>query len=165
MEIINEASEKFKDRQDEICGFLFGLLRKINEIEKDVFSKSEELKRQKAELGIPKHQVGPKEEELWDEYEQRLGEVVKPACTEKLIKRRYGGSYGNPQKYGYIDGECTARFIMKTAKRAVVETDFMHGTPQSHKFVIKDVDGKWLVDEVYYGFQSNPDKWYSDNIR
>lgn len=165
MEIINEASEKFKDRQDEICGFLFGLLRKINEIEKDVFSKSEELKRQKAELGIPKHQVGPGEEELWDEYEQRLGEVVKPACTEKLIKRRYGGSYGNPQKYGYIDGECTARFIMKTAKKAVVETDFMHGTPQSHKFVIKDVDGKWLVDEVYYVFQSNPDKWYSDNIR
>lgn len=165
MEIINEANEKFKDRQDEICGFLFDLLRKINEIEKDVFDKSEELKRKKAELGIPKHQVGPGENELWDEYEQRLGEVVKPACTEKLLKRRYACSFGKPQKYGYIDGECTARFIMKTAKKAVVQTDFMHGTPQSHKFVIRDVDGKWLVDEVYYGFQSDPDKWYSDNIR
>lgn len=165
MEIINEANEKFKDRQNEICGFLFDLIRKINEIEKDVFDKSEELKRKKAELGIPKHQVGPGENELWDEYGQRLGEVVKPACTEKLLKRRYACSFGKPQKYGYIDGECTARFIMKTAKRAVVQTDFMHGTPQSHKFVIRDVDGKWLVDEVYYGFQSDPDKWYSDNIR
>lgn len=165
MEIISEANEKFKDIQDEICGFLFDLLRKINEIEKDVFDKSEELKRKKAELGIPKHQVGPGENELWDEYGQRLGEIVKPACTEKLLKRRYACSFGKPQKYGYIDGECTARFIMKTAKRAVVQTDFMHGTPQSHKFVIRDVDGKWLVDEVYYGFQSDPDKWYSDNIR
>lgn len=165
MEIINEANEKFKDRQDEICGFLFDLLRKIDEIEKDVAAKSEELKRKKAEMGIPKHQVGPGENELWDEYEQRLGEIVKPACTEKLLKRRYACSFGKPQKYGYIDGECTARFIMKTAKRAVVQTDFMHGTPQSHKFVIRDVDGKWLVDEVYYGFQSDPDKWYSDNIR
>lgn len=165
MEIINEANEKFKDRQNEICGFLFDLLRKINEIEKDIFDKSEELKRKKAEMGIPKHQVGPGENELWDEYEERLGEIVKPACTEKLLKRRYGGSYGKPSKYDYLGGECTARFIMKTAKRAVVQTDFMHGTPQSHKFVIRDVDGKWLVDEVYYGFQSDPDKWYSDNIR
>ena len=76
MEIINEASEKFRDKQDEICGLLFDLLRKIDEIEKDVFNKSEELKRKKAELGIPKHQVGPGEEELWDEYGQRLGEVA-----------------------------------------------------------------------------------------
>lgn len=165
MEIINEASEKFKDKQAEICGFLFDLLKRINTLEKEIFERSEELKRKKAELGIPKHQVGHGENELWDEYEQRLGEVVKPVCTEKLIGKRYGGSYGNPSKYGYIDVECTARFIMKTAKRAVVQTDFMHGTPQSHKFVIRDVDGKWLIDEVYYGFQSNPEKWYSDNIR
>lgn len=165
MEIINEASEKFKDRQDEICGLLFELLRKIDEIEKDVFSKSEELKRQKAELGIPKHQVGPGESELWDEYKERLGEVVKPACTEKLIKRRYGGSYGKPSKYDYLGGDCTATFIMKTAKRAVVQTHFSQGGFQLHKFVIRDVDGKWLVDEVYYGFDSDPEKWYSDNIR
>ena len=165
MEIINEASEKFKDRQDEICGLLFDLLRKINVIERETFEWSEELKRQKAELGIPKHQVGPGEEELWDEYEERIGEVVKPVCTEKLLKKRYGGSYSSPQKYGYIDGECTVNFIMKTAKRAVVETHFKHGTDHMHKFVIKDIDGKWLVDEVYYGFASDPDKWYSDNIR
>ena len=165
MEIINEASEKFKDRQDEICGLLFDLLRKINVIEKETFERSEELKRKKAELGIPKHQVGPGEEELWDEYEERLGDAVKPDCTEKLLAKRYGGSYGSPQKYGYIDGECTAKFIMKTAKRAVVETRFKHGTDHMHKFVIRDVDGKWLVDEVYYGFASDPDKWYSDNIR
>lgn len=166
MEIINESVEKFKDKQDEICGFLFGLLREINALEKEIYERSEELKSKKEELGIPKHQVAPGEDELWDEYEQRLGEIVKPACTEKLIKKRYGNSFGNPQKYGYIDGECTAKFIMKTAKKAVVETRYPKGgTYHLHKFVIKETDEKWLIDEVYYSFDSNPEKWYADSIR
>lgn len=29
MEIINEATEKFRDKQDEICDFLFGVLREF----------------------------------------------------------------------------------------------------------------------------------------
>lgn len=165
MEIINEANEKFKDKQDEICGLLFELLRKINVIEKDIFERNSAIESKKPELGIPKNQIAPGQKELWAEYKERLGGVVKPVCTEKLLAKRYGGSYGSPQKYGYIDSECTVNFIMKTAKRAVVETHFKHGTDHMHKFVIRDVDGKWLVDEVYYGFGSDPDKWYSDNIR
>ncbi len=165
MEIINVASDKFKDKQAEICGFLFDLLRQINTLEKEIFERGEELKRKKEELGIPKHQVGPGEDELWDEYERRLGEIVKPVCTDKLLKKRYGGSYGSPQKYAYIDGECKANFIMKTAKKAVVETHFSQGAFQMHKFVLKNADDKWLVDEVYYGFESDPEKWYADSIR
>lgn len=165
MEIINEASEKFKDKQDEICGHLFDLLRRINEIEKDIFDRDEAIVRKKPELGIPRNQIAPGQKELWAEYKERLGAVVTPVCTEKLLAKRYGGSFGSPQKYGYIDGECTVNFIMKTAKRAVVETHFKHGTNQKHKFVIRDVDGKWLLDEVYYGFESDGDKWYSDNVR
>lgn len=53
---------------------------------------------------------------------------------------------------------------MKTAKKAVVETHFSRGVDEKHKFVIKDVDGEWLVDEVYYGFENEPDKWESDDI-
>lgn len=165
MEIINETAAKFKDKQGELCDFLFELLRRINALEKEIFERSEELKRKKEELGIPKNQVGPGEEELWEEYERRLGEIVKPVCTDKLLKKRYGGSYGNPPKYAYIDGGCKANFIMKTSKKAVVETHFSQGGFQLHKFVLKEADGKWLVDEVYYGFDSNPEKWYADSIR
>lgn len=165
MVIINEASDKFKDKQDEVCGFAFDFLREITALENEVFDRSQELIRQKLEAGIPRHQVGPGEEELWDEYKQRLGEIVTPACTEKLMKRGFGGSFGKPAKYGYIDGECNADFIMKSAKKAVVVTHFLHGTPQMHKLVLKPEDGKWLFDEVYYGFGSNPDKWYIDSIR
>ena len=165
MEIINGASDKFKDKQAEICGLLFDLLRRINALEKETFERSEELKRKKEELGIPKHQVGPGEDELWDEYKQRLGELVKPCCTEKLLKRGFGGAFGMPVRYAYIDGESEAKFIMKTAKKAVVETHFSQGGFQLRKFVLKEADGKWLVDEVYYGFDSNPEKWYADSIR
>lgn len=164
MEIINEASEKFKEKQSEICEPLFDLLRKINALEKEVCERSAELERKRIELGLPDSQTPPGKKELWAEYKQRMGEIVKPAITEKLAKRGWGGSFGSPQKYGYIDGECTVNFIMKTAKRAVVETHFKHGSGHKHKFVIKDIDGKWLLDEVYYGFEDESG-WHSDSIR
>ena len=165
MKIINEASDKFKDKQDEVCGFALDILRQINALENEVFNRSQELIRQKLAAGVPKHQVGPGENELWDEYAQRLGELLKPVCTDKLMKRGCGGSFGSPVKYGYIDGECTVNFIMKSAKKAVIETHFVKGTPQMHKFVLKPEDGKWLFDEVYYGFESAPDKSYIDSLR
>lgn len=165
MEIINESSEKFKDMQSEICGFLFDLLRRINELENEIYERNQEIKAKKPELGIPEYQVAPGEEELWNEYEQRLGEIVKPHCSEKLLKRGFGNALGKPAKYGYIDGECAVNFIMKTAKKADVITHFKHGIDCTHKFVIKNVDGAWSVDEVYYGFESEPGKWHADSIR
>lgn len=164
MKIINEANEKFKDMQEEICNMLFTLLRKINVVEKEIYERSIELKQKKEAMGIPKSQIGPGEKELFGELKKRLGEIIKPCCTDKLLKRGYGGSFGNPQKYSYIDGECTVKFIMKTSKRAVVETYYHAGIDQKHKFVIKYVDDKWLIDEVYYGFTSEPDKWYVDSL-
>lgn len=50
MEIINEATEKFKDKQDEICDFLFGFLRKLNALEKEVFERGQELERKRKSL-------------------------------------------------------------------------------------------------------------------
>lgn len=164
MKIINDANEKFKDMQEEICNMLFTLLRKINVLEKEIYERSIELERKKEEMGIPKSQVAPGKMELFDEFEKRLDELAEIYCTDKLFERGYGSSFGNPQKYGYIDDECTVRFIMKFSKRAVVETYYHAGIDQKHKFVIKYVDDEWLIDEVYYGFTSEPDKWYVDSL-
>ncbi len=155
MEIINQASEKFKDLQDEICGTLFDLLRKINVLEKEISARDEELE----EKSPDPHLYTPEMDQLWSEYRKRLGDILKPACSEKLLNRGYGQSFSDPAKYACIDGDCKVYFIMKSAKKAVVEIHVQRPGRSNHKFVLKDIDGKWLVDEVYYGFESNPDKW------
>ncbi len=164
MTIINKASDKFKDRQDEVCGFVFRFMREMNALEDEIFERSEELKRHKLVMGIPKHQVGPGEEELWDEYKERMKSIITPKCTLKQLKRLYGMSFGKPTKYGYIDGECKVNFIMKSAKKAVIVTHFHHGTDCMHKIELANGGSGWLVDTVYYGFASDPDKWYIDSI-
>lgn len=164
MEIINEANDKFKDMQEGICGLLFDILRRINAVEKDIFDRNEAIEAGKPSLGIPKNQIAPGEKELWGEYKERLYQIIAPVCTEKLIGKRYGGSFGSPQKYDYIDGECKINFIMKSSKTAVIETHYRHGIDSKHKFVIRNIDGKWLIDEVYYGFENDGNTWYSDSI-
>lgn len=162
MQIVNEASEKFKDKQAEICELLLELLRKINVLEKEIYERSEELAGKKEEQG-KEYEFTTEDEELWEEYQERLVEIVKPYCTENLSEN-CGGDFGSPQKYGYIDGDCKVNFIMKSAKKAVVETHYHGGVDEKHKFVFKDVDGKWLLCEVYYGFEDESG-WYSDSIR
>ncbi len=155
MEIINQASEKFKDLQDEICGTLFDLLRQINALEKEISARDEELEAKSPDP----HQFTPEMKQLWSEYRKRLGDILKPACSEKLLNRGYGQSFSDPAKYAYIDGDCKVYFIMKTAKKAVVEISVQGAGKLNHKFVLRNIDGKWLVDEVYYGFETKPDKW------
>lgn len=159
MEIINEANDKFKDKQDEICNLLFGVLRKLNALEKEVHERKKELERKKEELGIEKSQVAPGSSELFDEYEERYDEIIEPYCTDKMYQNSERNSICYPPRYNYIDSECTANFIMKTAARAVVETHFKKGIACKHKFVIKSVDGEWLIDAVYDGYEDEPDKW------
>lgn len=162
MEIINEASEKFKDKQDEICEPLFDLLRRINALEREICERAEELDRKKEEQGKD-YEFTPEDEALWADYQKRLTKLVKPYCTENLSEH-CGGDFGNPQKYGYIDGDCRVNFIMKSDKKAVVETHYHGGVDEKHKFVFKDVGGKWLICEVYYGFEDDSG-WHTDGIR
>lgn len=155
MEIINQASEKFKGFQDEICGTLFDLLRQITTLENEIYERHEAI------MGKIRgsHEATPEWMMLWSEYKKRLGDILKPACSEKLLKKGYGASFQSSTKYGYIDGDCKVYFIMKTAKKAVIETHVQGAGMVNHKFVLKDIDGKWIVDEVYYGFETTPDKW------
>lgn len=166
MEIINESAEKFRDKQDEICDFLFGVLKEFNAVEKDAWEQSKILKEEKLKSGIPEHQVSPEESKLWDEYEAKLNEIRPKYLTEKHIQRGYCPSIRSRQKYGYLNESepcnefCKANFIMKSAKKAVVIMHFnMVGLDEMHKFVIVNIDGKWLIDAVYHGFEDEPDKW------
>lgn len=163
MTIICEASEKFKGFQDEVCGFLFDMLRELAALEKEIFERNEEYERQKIKNGIPKHQIYPEFPDLVDEFKTRYKGIVETRCTEKLFKRGYAGSFGKPQKYGYIDGDCTVYFKMRSAEKATVETHYHKGIDCKHKFTLICADGRWLVDAVHYGFE-NDKTWHVDII-
>lgn len=100
MEIINEANEKFREKQAEICECLFGLLRQINALENEVDTRDQKLASKRPEPGLPSNQIVPGQKELWAEYRQRLGDIARPACTEKLIGKGYGGLLWFRERWG-----------------------------------------------------------------
>lgn len=163
MEIINEANEKFKDKQDEVCGFLFDVLSVFNAIERAAYERNVIFENEKKKRGIPEYQLLPDEKKLWDDYKAKLEEIRPKYCTEKHLKRGLRASIRNPGRYAYIDDEeslCRANFIMKSAKRAEVITHFIESTlNMTHRFVLVNIDGKWLIDAVYRGYEDEPDKW------
>lgn len=162
MEIISEAEERFKGREGEICGFLFDVLKRINTLEREISERFEVLAKKRTRP----HRMAAGEMELWEEYQTRLEDIVKPVCTEKLLKRGYGGEFCEPSKYDFIDGECRVEFIMKYEKRAVVIAHFHRGTDMKYKFtLVKCKDGKRRLDTVSRGYESEPKKWYSESIR
>ena len=163
MKINCEADEKFRPFQEEICSFLFEMLQEINILEKEIFERNNELEAQKIKAGIPKNQIPQGWKELLVEFRERYFKIIDGKCTEKLLKRGYAGAFGSPQKFGYINEECRVNFIMKSEKKAVIETHYSHGVDSKQKFVLKKIDGKWMLDEFYYGFE-NEDHWYVDNI-
>ena len=163
MIIICEASEKFKPFQDDVCGMLFEMLRELAELEKDIFERDRAYNEQKLQNGIPKNQIYPEWKDLMDEYRMKYKGIVERRCTEKLLKRGYAGSFGSPQKYGYIDGECMANFKMRAFDKATVETHYKRSLEHKQKFSLVLIDGKWLLDAVYYGFE-NDKTWHVDNI-
>ncbi len=160
MELICKASAKYAPMTNEICEPLFELLRNRNALEKEIFERNEQLNIEREKVGISKNIVAPGWDELIKEYRKRMYELLKDNCTEKLLSRGYAIFFGKPQEFGYIDDECTAEFKMRYADKASIETHYTKVTvKQKHKFVMRLVDGKWLIDELYYGFE-NEKSWY-----
>lgn len=54
-------------------------------------------------------------------------------------------------------------FTMKSANKAIIETENPKSSPEKLRFVLKNLDGVWKIDEVKYGFLDE-DTWYIDEI-
>lgn len=163
IKITCEANEKFKSFQEEVCDFLFEMLQECNILEKEIYERDRELKAKSIEAGNPEWLVPEGWHELMDEFKERFFKIIDGKCTEKLMKRGYARSFGDPQEFGYLNEECRAVFIMKSAQKAVVETHYSQGVECKHKFVLKKMEDKWLLDEFYYGFEDE-DHWYIHNL-
>lgn len=139
------------------------LLKALSDLEEETFRRSQGLDAQKQAQGIPSHQTAPGWKELMAEYSARIYELASPWCTEKLLARGYGRSYGSPTCYGYLNGDFQIFFTMKSAKRAVIETRYYQSIEKAHQFVLRPAEGGWKIDEVSYRL-SNEKTWHSFHI-
>lgn len=146
MEIINEASEKFKDNQDELCGMLFDMLRRINALEREFVARGKQLFEEKR---------FSETKAMFAEYRERYGEIVGDKCTEKLLSKPYGMSLNTPILYAFakedfvgVDGkECVVTFQMNAPKRAVIEFRFKRSSKErADKFTLIKQGEKWRVN-------------------
>lgn len=153
----SQTPEKFLHLKDEVVEFLVDKLQEINMLEQEVFKRSEKLKNPNEP-----NQVQSGEDELWTEYASRYREILVQIC----LNPSEGGSrsFGKPAKYDYLSYPDTKiTFIMKSANRAVVETEYAYGIAQKEQFVLKKDIDNWKIDTKKYGFLDE-DTWYKDEL-
>ena len=160
--ILRDTAEKYSEKVKEIVPPFVDLMKAIVELEDSAFEKLEEQDAEKEKMGIPSSQVHPEFLDFMEEYREQYGALVSEHCTEKLLDRPYGGSIGRPAKYlDVVNGPLY--FTMKSANKAIIETENPKSSPEKLRFVLKNLDGVWKIDEVKYGFLDE-DTWYIDEI-
>lgn len=152
MEIINNAADKFKDMQAELCGFLFEMLREINVLEIKIGKRNALIEKRIPELD--RTQISAEYDALWSDLHDEYERIVSDKCTEKLLDKGFGKSFGTSIKYIWAEenppaeiSERTLIFEMKTAKKAMIEMQYKRFTQScASRFTLIKQDGKWLVD-------------------
>jgi len=149
---------------DKLVPPLFELLKQLDSLEQEIFARDCEMGKEKFTLKIPANQIHPKWPELVREYKTRCKAVIEGRVSEKLLSCGYAISFGSPSAYYYLNsGEYSAEFTMRKETMASVVTYYKKGVAMKQKFVLRLIDGAWLIDEVYYGFWDEK-TWHSHHI-
>ena len=161
---IKNTPEKYKGMADEIILPLLELLKELNSLEEEVFKRNNELNAEKLILNIPANQNHPKWSGLMAEYESRYKEILKGKASDNLISKGYATHYSNPSEYFYVHSDnFLLEFAMQQSDMAIIIIHFNGATDMKHKFIVRQINKKWVVDEKYYGFADEA-IWYSDSI-
>lgn len=152
MEIINNAPDKFKDLQPELCGFLFEMLREINDLEVRIGQRNAGIEKRIPALDSA--QISDEYKWLWRDFRDEYERIVRDKCTEKLLDKGYAKVFGTSIRYIWAEenppAEISERkliFEMKTAKKAVIEVQYKRSNRScASKFTLIKQDEKWLVD-------------------
>lgn len=163
IKIIN-TPEKYKRMADEIVLPLLELLQELKSLEEEVFKRNSELNAEKLILNIPANQNHPKWSGLMAEYESRYEEIAKGKVSENLMSKGYATHYSNPSEYFYVHSDdFLLEFTMQQPDMAIIIIHFSGATEMKHKFIVRQINKRWVVDEKYYGFADEA-IWYSDSI-
>lgn len=161
---IKNTPEKYKGMADEIILPLLELLKELNSLEEEVFKRNSELNAEKLILNIPANQNHPKWSGLMAEYESRYKEIAKGKVSKNLMSKGYATHYSNPSEYFYANSDdFLLEFDMQQPDMAIIIIHFSGATEMKHKFIVRQINKRWVVDEKYYGFADEA-IWYSDSI-
>ena len=161
---INNTPDKYKIMADEIVLPLLELLQELNSLEEEVFKRNSELDAEKLILNIPANQNHPKWIGLMAEYESRYEEIAKGKVSENLMSKGYATHYSNPSEYFYVHSDdFLLEFDMQQSDTAIIIIHFSGATDMKHKFIVRQINKRWVVDKKYYGFAYEA-SWYPDSI-
>lgn len=156
--------ENYRAMVEIIIPPLLDLLKSLTLLEEEVFERNRALDKEKEALAIPVNQVHPKWNELMDVYFQRQMQLLTGRVTQKCLEGGVRNSYGSPSEYNYVQrNDFSVDFIMTKAEEARIITHFQEALEMKHQFVLRLVDGNWLLDEKFYGFDDE-ETWYLDSL-
>ena len=99
-----------------------------------------------------------------DDYFHRQIQLMTGQVTRKCLEGGVRNSYGSPSEYNYVQtNDFSVDFIMTKAEEARVITHYQEALEMKHQFVLRLVDGNWLLDEKFYGFEDE-ETWYLDSL-
>ena len=154
--------ENYRAMVEIIIPPLLDLLKSLTLLEEEIFERNRALDKEKEGLGIPANQIHPKWNELMDDYFHRQMQLLTGRVTQYYLEGGVRISYGSPSEYNYVKrNDFSVDFIMTKAKEARVITHYQEALEMKHLFVLRLVDGNWLLDEKFYGFEDE-ETWYGD---
>ena len=156
--------ENYRAMAEIIIPPLLDLLKSLTLLEEEIFERNRALDKEKEALGIPSNQLHPLWNELMDDYFQRQMQLLTGRVTQKCLEEGVRNTYGSPSEYNYVKrNDFSVAFIMTKAEEARVITHYQEALEMKHQFVLRLVDGNWLLDEKFYGFE-NEETWYLDSL-
>ena len=156
--------EKYQTLVEIIIPLLLNLLKSLTLLEEEIFERNRALDKEKEALAIPANQDHPKWNDLMDDYFHRQIQLITGRVTQKCLEGGVRNSYGSPSEYNYVKrNDFSVDFIMTKAEEARIITHFQEALEMKHQFVLRLVDGNWLLDQKFYGFEDE-ETWYLDSI-
>ena len=160
----NNTPENYQAMAEIIIPPLLNLLKSLTLLEEEIFERNRALDKEKEALGIPANQVHPKWNNLMDDYFHRQMQLITGQVTQKYLERGVRNTYGSPSEYNYVKrNDFSVDFIMTKAEEARIITHYQDALEMKHQFVLRLVDGNWLLDEKFYGFEDE-ETWYLDSL-
>ena len=156
--------ENYRAMVEIIIPPLLDLLKSLTLLEEEIFERNRALDKEKEALAIPANQVHPKWNELMDDYFHRQIQLLTGRVTKKCLEEGVRNTYGSPSEYNYVKrNDFSVDFIMTKAEEARVITHYQEALEMKHQFILRLVDGNWLLDEKFYGFEDE-ETWYLDSL-